>query len=188
MFCRNQNLPQEFWSNILAKGPDLFIWTGDSIYAASNRLNGITDAYSYLLSNKQYQEFRNNIKIDGVWDDHGIWCFNRNYNGHNRLFSDYGVNDAGRHIADKKLRQRAFLSFLGIQDSVLSEQDGLYHFSDITLNDEKVRFIYLDTRSHRDPHWIRSVGGVTDTYFIVYSIKIFTTISPFYWHILCQRS
>jgi len=72
------------------------------------------------------------------------------------------VNDAGRWITDRARRQAAFLDFLGTKSDVLREQDGLYHYKDFIIKrteNIRIRVIFLDVRSHRDSHLVRSVGN-----------------------------
>ena len=74
-------------------------------------------------------------------------------------FLDYGVNDAGSLIFQRVARQNKFLDFIGVdKKSPLRKQDGIFHYIDIFVDMLKIRFLFLDTRSHRDSHWIRSVG------------------------------
>ena len=154
-------MPQNHWTLISSRNPNLFIWTGDSVYAPNNKLDGLQRAYKLMSSNLNYTKFIRNTEIDGVWDDHGMWNTSFTYTIllTSRNCVDYGVNDAGRLISHRDQRQHAFLDFLQYpKDSILRTQDGLYHYNDIVMNSIKIRIIYLDTRSHRDSHWIRSVG------------------------------
>lgn len=87
------------------------------------------------------------IEVDGIWDDH-----------------DYGVNDAGRWITDQVQRQQIFSDFIRLHSSspnnIRAEtRSTLYHDVDLDMSGVLVKFIFLDTRSYRDSHWIRSVGN-----------------------------
>ena len=87
------------------------------------------------------------IEVDGIWDDH-----------------DYGVNDAGRWITDQDHRQQIFSDFIRFHSSSpdysqAEARNTLYHDVDFEISGILVKFIFLDTRSYRDSHWIRSVGN-----------------------------
>jgi alkaline phosphatase D len=143
--CNRQDKPQGFWKTLQSVNPKLFLWVGDVIYPKSRRLESLKKAFQQLLSNSLYSDFVKGRQIDGVWDDH-----------------DYGVNDAGKHVVDRIDRQHEYLHFIqesGATDlSYLHSQDGIYHARDIILNDVAIKIIFLDTRSFRDSHFIRSLG------------------------------
>ena len=169
---------------------DCIYITGDSVYAKNNSLSGLESALESLSDNTLYRAFRENVEVDGTWDDH-----------------DMGVNDGGKHVTLRKERQEMFVKYVtGLKDvldststpsrtlssdGVASEvtdlngehhsstdeviknigytssqqgikQDGLYKVMDrrFGANGPLVRFILLDTRSHRDNHYIRSLGEI----------------------------
>jgi phosphodiesterase/alkaline phosphatase D-like protein len=143
--CNRQNLPQEFWKNIALQHPSHFLWMGDAVYAKGHSVDRLFQAYDTLLSNENYQRFTKGVYIDGVWDDH-----------------DYGVNDAGGYISNRLQRQVEYLTFLQKSGNTniqpLFEQDGIYHTLDIPFDDRLMKVIFLDTRSFRSVHYIRSLG------------------------------
>jgi hypothetical protein len=77
-----------------------------------------------------------------------------------------GVNDGGKHVTLRKERQEMFAKYItglkemGSQPGI--KRDGLYKVMDrrFGANGPLVRFILLDTRSHRDNHYIRSLGEI----------------------------
>lgn len=76
------------------------------------------------------------------------------------------MNDGGKYVTEKDIRQDMYLDFLDggreLQEfEALRKRDGLYHHRDIMIDRQKVRLILLDTRTHRDSTWIRSVGEST---------------------------
>ena len=73
--------------------------------------------------------------------------------------ADFGVNDGGRAVGDKGERQAAFLNFLGLQDPAVIDREGVYYSRDFESPDgASVKIIFLDTRFHRDTHYVRSLG------------------------------
>lgn len=103
--------------------------------------------YKNLTSNPIYSEFTEAVRVDGVWDDH-----------------DYGVNDGGKFVANKDERRSEFLKFMqrsGNELSNLPSKSGIYHSVDASLGDLTAKVIFLDTRSHRDHHLLRSLGECT---------------------------
>lgn len=148
--CNRQNLPQTFWSDIAALHPSLFLWMGDAVYTKSHRIEGLKAAFQELRNNEHYQGFVRNVShIDGVWDDH-----------------DYGVNDAGGYVKDRRTRQKVYQEFLAFSGNNASsttsepQRDGLYHSVDVDIQGLHIKFILLDTRSFRDVHFIRSLAEI----------------------------
>ncbi|OEU11716.1 hypothetical protein FRACYDRAFT_162308, partial [Fragilariopsis cylindrus CCMP1102] len=74
--------------------------------------------------------------VGGVWDDH-----------------DYGGNDMGANMPNKKERQTIYRDFLSL-DHPTANRDGMYHRID--FENGKIRFLVLDTRWHREDHCIPS--------------------------------
>lgn len=145
--CNRQILDQSFWKLITQHSPSHFFWTGDAVYGKSNSVTGLIAGFKNLTDNPLYGQFTEDVTIDGVWDDH-----------------DFGVNDGGNQADNIPERQLEFIRFLARSNKARKapahrHRDGLYHSLDLTLLDDiSVKVIFLDTRSFRDPHWIRSVG------------------------------
>ena len=145
---------------------------GDSVYAKNNSLGGLEAAFRTLMDDPSYNYFRSEVPIDGIWDDH-----------------DMGVNDGGRHVNHRNERQEMFMKYISTDrdrdgsDAPLANtcsnaeedgkhcshedihtnerRDGLYKVIDKRFNSGSiVRFILLDTRSHRDNHFIKSLGEI----------------------------
>ena len=77
----------------------------------------------------------------GVWDDH-----------------DMGLNDAGKDFIGKHDAQALYLDFLKVPTSdPRRSQQGVYWSR--RHNNGRLQVIALDTRSHRDHHYIPSVGA-----------------------------
>eukprot|EP00536_Pseudo-nitzschia_multiseries_P018639 jgi/Psemu1/265005/estExt_Genewise1Plus.C_28300002 len=99
--------------------------------------------------------------VAGVWDDH-----------------DFGGNDMGSHMPEKKHRKRIYRSFLGTRSREAKDgdegddgsssssindadngdvaRDGMYHRVD--LEGGKIRVLVLDTRWFREDHCIPSIA------------------------------
>lgn len=139
---------------------------GDSVYAKNNSLGGLEAAFRTLMDDPSYNNFRSEVPIDGIWDDH-----------------DMGINDGGKHVSNKNERQEMFMKYITtdrdtkVNTCSVTEQDGKHcSYNDIYMNERRdglykiidkrfnsgsiVRFILLDTRSHRDNHCIKSLGEI----------------------------
>ena len=55
--CNDQSLSQNFWKNIQAYKPDVFLQIGDNVYAKNKNLISLIDAYKDLKNNIYYQNF-----------------------------------------------------------------------------------------------------------------------------------
>lgn len=146
------------WDAISKLEPDAFIWTGDTVYTGEKGVSGLDSLkqeYEKTLHNETfgYVNFLNDAHtkgylkggIHGTWDDH-----------------DYGANDHGTQMSEKKERQNLFLDFLGVADEDKERREnrnGVY--SSITFGEapQKVKVVLLDTRHSRDKHCIPSVGA-----------------------------
>ncbi|CAM9505479.1 unnamed protein product, partial [Ectocarpus fasciculatus] len=140
--CNRQNLPQHFWNQLAAMDSAVFLWTGDAAYVEDNSLEAQRRALQEAKHGAEYSRFAAGRAVYGTWDDH-----------------DYGVNDGGRTVDNKGARQEAFLDFLGLQDQDVVDREGVYYSKDFYFSDSvDVKVIFLDTRSHRDMHYVRSLG------------------------------
>lgn len=145
--CNKQTRAQNFWQDIEKFQPTHFLWTGDAVYTKGDSLEKLSLAYHNLTTNEFYSKFSQDIVVDGVWDDH-----------------DYGVNDAGKRVGNKLERAVEYGKFLAGPHSTINrwagidDYSGLHHSADIAIGDVTAKVIFLDTRSFRDDHWIRSLG------------------------------
>eukprot|EP00472_Partenskyella_glossopodia_P014447 CAMPEP_0197515062 /NCGR_PEP_ID=MMETSP1318-20131121/303_1 /TAXON_ID=552666 /ORGANISM="Partenskyella glossopodia, Strain RCC365" /LENGTH=482 /DNA_ID=CAMNT_0043063321 /DNA_START=65 /DNA_END=1516 /DNA_ORIENTATION=- len=147
--CNKPWKNQFLWEQIEAKEPDVFMWTGDAVYTNTSYIEDLWSALNIQLENTLYSHFLSQTRclVVGAIDDH-----------------DYGVNDAGRNVPNRKERIQAYNMFLHrsnknqafeidpkIDDTDL-ERDGLYSSHTFTQGDNQVSVIILDTRSSRDPY------------------------------------
>lgn len=161
--CNKATEDQPLWNPLKKFDPQVFLWTGDSIYLSNRFAKNATALEKQFTKQKQvpdYESFAKGRIVEGVWDDH-----------------DYAENDAGR-ISETKRRSRirTYLEFLSVPPGhARYARDGLYssHRFRICCDDTNestsscersgngfLRVIFLDTRSHRDDHFIPSIGGV----------------------------
>ncbi|MEM6821311.1 MAG: alkaline phosphatase D family protein [Verrucomicrobiota bacterium] len=173
--CNKRKLEQPVWS-ILSKHikPDLWVWIGDIIYGDTKNMDLLARKYREQYERADYQDFRNNYKIIGIWDDH-----------------DYGANNSGKEHSKKKEAQQLLLDFLDEpKDSPRRKQEGVYAVYDQIVGSTRVKIILLDTRYHRDPYgkhsdvlgkaqkaWLNEIlsKSKTDIHLIVSSIQVISS-------------
>ena len=132
--CNHSHLPQPMWSVIESHEPELFIWTGDVVYADTTSVHQMKRKYKQQLSRPGYKAFREKFPIIGIWDDH-----------------DYGINNGGKSNPIKAQGQQMFLDFLDEPaDSERRKQEGIYTSYEYGEGDSSVKIMLLDTRYHRD--------------------------------------
>lgn len=134
----------------------------------------IQEGYEMMERGVEYQQFRKHMPfIDGTWDDH-----------------DYGVNDGGMEYQYKEESQTLFLDFLGIpQDSIRRKRRGVYSsrlfpLYNVTDQSQKepikyVKLILLDTRSHREQPYLRSLSEdalIPHASILTAAMRILTTL------------
>ena len=128
--CNDQSLSQNFWNNIQAYKPDVFLQIGDNVYAKNKNLISLNNAYKDLKNNIYYQNFSLNTEIIGIWDDH-----------------DYGKNDGGKNYKDKYESKNIFLNFFEInKNDERYFREGLYKEYILNNKDKYIQIIILDTR------------------------------------------
>lgn len=142
------------WDVIQQDKPDIWVWTGDAMYPsgrdpqtgkkkhgpaeAEEMQQGFADMKerNATIGYKSFLAHNKNLKVYGSWDDH-----------------DYGGNDSGNSMPNRKERRDVFWEFLGYRPH---SHDGVYHSVDI--ENGKVKLVLLDTRWFRDDHCIPSVA------------------------------
>jgi len=132
--CNNQKKKQPIGAPIAADRPDLWIWTGDIIYADTEDMRRKADEYQIQKVNESYQRFTAQVPVIGIWDDH-----------------DYGDNDACKTYPKKEQSKQLLLSFLGVDESrPVFKREGAYQAYTFGPEGKKVKIILLDTRYFRD--------------------------------------
>lgn len=140
----------DVFDNILKTHPDVFMWTGDAIYASYPWIFDIPKRFSkeevkvffeelknhpsryWLLG---YLNFKKNTKVIGVWDDH-----------------DYGMHDGDTTNPEKDWFKQEYLEF--IQEPPGSARwtrpDGAIYTSYYLDSGKKIKLILLDIHYNRE--------------------------------------
>jgi len=134
--CNDQNKPQAYWQTISDAKPDVFIWTGDNVYADTDDPAIFRAVYDLQLGHPEYQAFVRSVPtIIGTWDDH-----------------DFGLNDGGKEFHAKELAKAELFRFLNVPENDLARgRLGVYMSRLYGNGTQRVKVILLDTRWFRDP-------------------------------------
>jgi alkaline phosphatase D len=145
--CANQDNPQPIWDTILKNNPELFIFSGDNVYASKPETKPIGAQYKKLNLIPEFRRFRETIPILATWDDH-----------------DYGMNDSGSDNPEKDEAKKEFLNqWTYVKDSLKLGQKGVYHakiLGGVKKKSPSLQVIMLDTRWFRSP--LKKVEDSTD--------------------------
>jgi alkaline phosphatase D len=132
--CNRQDAPQPLWKPILADHPDLWVWMGDNIYGDSPVMDTLRAKYARQNANVDYQLLKASTPLIGIWDDH-----------------DYGINDGGKHFAQKKASRDVMFDFLEVPyDAPERKREGAYASHTYGEGEQQVKVILLDGRYFRD--------------------------------------
>ncbi|MCZ6890222.1 MAG: alkaline phosphatase D family protein [Gammaproteobacteria bacterium] len=130
--CSRTDLDQPLWDAVLGRDPDLWIWTGDIVYADTTKAEVFKAKYDKQKRQPGYAAVVGAMPVIGVWDDH-----------------DYGRNGGGKEFTAKRVAQRALLEFLDEPgESARWTRDGIYDSG--LYAGGRVKVILLDTRFNRD--------------------------------------
>lgn len=136
--CAHQDKPQPIWDVVSKNSPELFIFSGDNIYASKPETKPIGAQYKKLNLIPEFRRFREQVPILAIWDDH-----------------DYGVNDSGSDNSEKDEAKREFLNqWTYAKDSLGVGQKGIYHskiLGGVKKKSPTLQIIMLDTRWFRSP-------------------------------------
>lgn len=133
--CANESRPQPIWDSINELNPQLFIFTGDNVYADTADPVKLRRSYEELAAIPGFAKLREICPVIGTWDDH-----------------DYGKNDAGAEFEGKEAAKEAFMEFFGTpEDSPLRQRGGVYDAKIYGPEGKRVQVILLDTRWFRGP-------------------------------------
>ena len=144
--CNRHDRRQDLWPAVRALSADAWVWLGDAIYA-DGKVNKVrryggrdfhVGAYETQNAHPEYAALTKETRILGTWDDH-----------------DYGFNNAGGEWREKDFAQKAFLDFLGEDESSPRRtRAGVYEsytFRRLGANKRgSVRLILLDARYGAD--------------------------------------
>lgn len=131
--CANQDQAQPIWKTIEATSPDLFLFTGDNVYASSPHQRPRAEQYRKLDLIPEFRSFREKVPFLATWDDH-----------------DYGIKDGGTSWTEKVQAQKDFMNFWPYMRAAIPlGQEGIYHSKIIGPKNKRVQIIMLDTRYFR---------------------------------------
>jgi len=134
--CANEKRKEQpVWDAINKLDPQLFIFTGDNVYADSGDPEVLRTSYDKLGAVPGFAALRDKCPILATWDDH-----------------DYGKNDGGAEWEGKQAAKDAFMEFFRTPpDSPLHEREGIYDAKVFGPEGRRVQVILLDTRWFRGP-------------------------------------
>ncbi|MFZ3230328.1 MAG: alkaline phosphatase D family protein [Pseudobdellovibrio sp.] len=131
--CADQDQPQPIWKTIESNNPNLFIFSGDTLYASSPTQKPISEQYRKLKLIPEYRSIREKVPFMAIWDDH-----------------DFGINDGGSTNPEKEVARTEFLKqWSYLKFSLPPKQKALYHSKIFGSKKQKVQIIMLDTRWDR---------------------------------------
>ncbi len=138
--CAKQWKPNYMWRAIINCKPDVWIWLGDSVYAATEDMTYLKSQYEKQKANPEYVELMKNCRIIATWDD-----------------NDYGMRNGNRNYPKKAESQQLFLDFIGeSKDSSRRKQQGVYASYVFGEPGKRIKVILLDLRSNSDEPWPES--------------------------------
>ena len=134
--CANEKRKdQPVWDAINRLNPQLFILTGDNVYADSGDPAVLRTSYEKFATVPGFAALRENCPILATWDDH-----------------DYGLNDGGAEWEGKQAAKDAFMEFFRTPaDSPVRSREGIYDAKVFGPEGRRVQIILLDTRWFRGP-------------------------------------
>lgn len=136
--CAHQDKPQPIWDVIYKNNPDLFIFSGDNVYASTPDTKPISAQYKKMNLIPEFRHFREHVPILATWDDH-----------------DFGIKDSGADNPEKDEAKKQFLNqWTYVRDSMGVNQKGVYHakiLGGVRKKSPTFQVIMLDTRWFRSP-------------------------------------
>jgi alkaline phosphatase D len=133
--CAKETRPQPVWDAVNKLEPDLFILTGDNVYADSGEREVLAESYRKFGEVPGFAKLRGESPVLATWDDH-----------------DYGANDAGAEWTGKEAAKEEFMAFYETPaDSPLRGREGIYDARVFGPEGRRVQVILLDSRWFRGP-------------------------------------
>lgn len=136
--CSDFREPMDIWKSIGKESSDLFIWTGDIVYADKpytgkvlhdmERLEGM---FSVMQQNEYYRLMSDHTPVIGIFDDH-----------------DFCSRNGGKEYIHKNESKKILLDFLGEpKENERREREGIYTSYVFNTGTHTLKVILLDTRS-----------------------------------------
>lgn len=133
--CSDVERPLPIFRTIADDEPDLFIFTGDNVYADTEDMDVMWSHYARLDADSGFAALRARTPVIGTWDDH-----------------DYGVNDGGADYPARRDAKELFMRFFRVpEDAPMRRRDGVYAAHTYGPPGRRVQVILLDTRFFRGP-------------------------------------
>lgn len=153
--CNDAFAEQPLWPAIRAVRPEVWLWTGDIVYAdvanippipgqvqtrrGLGQVRSVAKLRGHYAVQKEragYAALRREVRqVVGIYDDH-----------------DYGKNNGGREFPLRAAAQTALLDFLDVlpEDAPRRSRAGAYAGHDFATPAGRLRLMVLDTRYHRE--------------------------------------
>ncbi|MBN1569189.1 MAG: alkaline phosphatase family protein [Acidobacteria bacterium] len=132
--CNKQWKPNFMWRAVLNGKPDLWIWLGDSIDAATEDMEYLKSQYEKQKQKPEYAELMKACPIIGTWDD-----------------NDYGMKNGNKHYSKKIESQQLFLDFIDEpKDSPRRKQEGVYASYIYGNPGKRIKVVLLDLHYNAD--------------------------------------
>lgn len=132
--CNKQWKPNYMWRAISNCKPDLWIWLGDSVDAATEDMEYLRSQYEKQKQNPEYADLKKRCPFIGTWDD-----------------NDYGMKNGNKHYSKKVESQQLFLDFIDEpKDSPRRKQEGVYASYAYGKPGRRIKVILMDLRYNAD--------------------------------------
>ena len=127
--------------SIAKEEADLFLMIGDNVYGdrdgpayVNNQpdLDEVRASYRDLAARDDFKAVRAKFPMMVAWDDH-----------------DYGANDSGREFPFRRLSERIYERFWGIENQEVGAYPGTYYARTFGPEGQRTQIIVLDTRFFR---------------------------------------
>lgn len=134
--CFQQKKAVDLASYIFLEKPDIYLFLGDNVYPEGENLEALSLAYKQLNIHPFWKGLKKReAKMFAIWDDH-----------------DYGINDGGAENPFQEASKELFLETFSFPPKhPLRNRKGLYYSEVFGEGQEKLRIIFLDTRTFRTP-------------------------------------
>ncbi|ORM41091.1 26S proteasome non-ATPase regulatory subunit 10 [Babesia sp. Xinjiang] len=154
--CQKLDLnPSHIFNSIKRYAPDMFLYTGDIVYAPNGccEPHCLKTQYDAMKRSPVYQGFASSIKhIDGIYDDHDFGMLK-----YIVVIIHSGVNDGHSTYEYRDYSQKYLLDFFDKPaDHYRRKRKGAYFsllFEDPSQPKRRVKLIVLDVRYHRECYY-----------------------------------
>lgn len=131
--CMDQRKSRKFWSPLLRRSYDHFVFLGDNLYPDRDSLPHLRDAYARLERSQGLRALKQRVGISAIWDDH-----------------DFGADNADSSLPYRMESQTLFRRFW--EQEYATKNDGVYSSRVFEHGGKTIQLLLLDTRFHRTPY------------------------------------